>query len=96
MLISQLMITPLRILFAWGYVRLRPADARGRGIGVFDGFVLLLGICLCAFAYRWVGTLAVNGYPADWLPVYSTLTTFIIFPMLLSLGWWVRSSLFQG
>lgn len=96
MLISQLIITPLMILLAWGYLRMRPPVTHGNGVRWFDGMVILLGIALCVVADRAVSELPLAGNPEVWRPVFATLSTFVVFPSVLFLGWWLRERVYRA
>lgn len=90
MLISQLIITPLMILLAWGHVHMHPSVARSGAMRLFDGTVIALGIGLCTLACQALSDLPLEGNPAVRRPVFPTLSTFVVFPAVLFLGWWLR------
>jgi len=95
MIMSQVLLLPLRVLFAWGCVALGPRGVRCVPLKLYDGAV----VASAALISRAAAWLVVDSEPlaagSIWATVSATLSTFHVFPGVLLPGGCLRRRVFQ-
>jgi len=94
-LLSQLVLTPVLVIFCWVYFFLRPADTGGRQVMLFDIVTVATAVFTSVCGLVWVANSEFDHASTIWRPILSVLTTFHIFPLVLCIGWWLRRRKFS-
>jgi len=90
------MMLPVLIIFAWLYLRVRPAGKRSRSTVLFDIVIVCIAVLISVLALIWVDDIDIGNANEIWKPVLSIITTFHIFPFILCAGWWLRRRWLEG